>query len=108
MFPLTSAEDEVAVYEAMIRLRFSTTLLECITKRLRSALGYMVSEILTGFLHEGIFIIWHWSLMEDDRSIRLVQCLYITMCTKFETLYYASPYMFLEIVSIVFHHFLFT
>ena len=66
--PVTSVE--VTCSEAMLALSFSTLLVKCLMKRLcRSALGYMVGNILGGCLFESVLIIWYSSLLEDARAI---------------------------------------
>ena len=68
--PVTSVEVEVAGFEAILALCFSTLLLECLLKSLgRSAPGNMVGNILGGCLFESVLTIWCSSLQEDARVI---------------------------------------
>ena len=66
--PVTSVE---ATYsKAMLALSFSTLLVMCLMKILgRSALGYMVGNILGGYLFESVLTIWCSSLLQDARAI---------------------------------------
>ena len=56
--PVTSVE--VICSDAMLALSFSTLLVKCLMKILgRSALGYMVGNILGGCLFESVLTIWY-------------------------------------------------
>ena len=54
----------------MLALSFSTLLVKCLKKILRrSALGYMVGNIIGVCLFESVLTIWCSSLLEDARAI---------------------------------------
>ena len=58
------------MFRINVALSFSTLLVKCLMKILgRSALGYMVGNILGGCLFESIFTIWCSSLLEDAKAI---------------------------------------
>ena len=72
--PVTSVEVEMTGSGAMLVPNFSTLLVKCLIKRLgRSALGYMVGNILGGCLFESVLAIWCSSLLEDAGAIASVQ-----------------------------------
>ena len=69
--PVISAE--VTYSEAILSLSFSTLLAKCLMKILRrSALGYMVWNIIGGYLFESALTIWCSSFLEDVRAIHSV------------------------------------
>ena len=70
---VTDTSVEVTCSEAMLALSYCTLLVRCLMKILgRSALGYIVGNILGGCLFESVLSIWCSSLLEDARVIRSV------------------------------------